>query len=113
MKEIYLIKKGNNGATYIFNTKDINSILYSLKYYKAVTFRQYLVKNFLFSNLIITKYFTKAKLIDLSTVRKYLKENTLENISRLFLKFAGINLQVKKLLKNSVKLEDVHLLVLF
>jgi hypothetical protein len=38
------------------------------------------VKNFLFSNLIITKYFTKAKLIDLSTVIKYLKKNTLENI---------------------------------
>jgi len=80
LKKWYLIKKGNNGATYIFNTKDISSMIYSLKYYKTFTFRQYLVKTFLFSNLIITKYFASSKLIDVVSVKEYLKKNTLESI---------------------------------
>ena len=80
MNKNYLIKKGNNGATYIFNTKDISSMIYSLKYYKTFTFRQYLVKTFLFSNLIIAKYFSKSKLIDVVSAKEYLKKNTLESI---------------------------------
>ena len=80
MNKIYLIKKGNNGATYIFNTKDINSIVLSLEFYKTFTFRQYLVKTVLFSNLIMEKYFSKSKLFDIQKVKEYLKINTLDSI---------------------------------
>ena len=80
MNKTYLIKKGNNGATYIFNTKNINSIVLSLKFYKTFTFRQYLVKAVLFSNLFIAKYFSKSKLLDIQKVKEYLKLNTLDSI---------------------------------
>jgi hypothetical protein len=80
VNKTYLIKKGNNGATYIFNTKNINSIVLSLKFYKTFTFRQYLVKAVLFSNLFIAKYFSKSKLLDIQKVKEYLKLNTLDSI---------------------------------
>ena len=80
IKSIYFIKSGNNGATYIFNTKDISNINFSLKFYKAFTSRQKIVKAILFLYLLLTKLFKKASLLDKSEVINFLKRNTLENI---------------------------------
>ncbi|MBA3025025.1 MAG: hypothetical protein FP820_01305 [Sulfurimonas sp.] len=44
-KTFYFIIEGNNGATYILNTRNPNSVLQSLKFYKAYTIKQKVLKN--------------------------------------------------------------------
>ena len=80
IKSIYFIKSGNNGATYIFNTKDISNIRLSLKFYKAFTSRQKIVKSILFTYLFLTKIFKKSSLLGKSEVINFLKKNTLKDI---------------------------------
>ena len=80
IKSIYFIKSGNNGATYIFNTKDISNVNFSLKFYKAFTSRQKIVKAILFLYLLLTKLFKKASLLGKSEVINFLKKNTLKDI---------------------------------
>ena len=53
------ILAGNNGATYIFNTSDIESIRYSLKFYKARTSKQKVMKLALSVFLVFLKYLPK------------------------------------------------------
>mgnify|MGYP001391345045 CR=1 FL=1 len=57
MKNIFLVYHGNNGAKYIINTKTINSILYSLKFYNALNLRSKILKVFLFVSIFFKKFF--------------------------------------------------------
>lgn len=83
MKTIYFIKSGNNGATYIFNTKDIVNIKSSLKFYKAFTIRQKVVKTLLFSLVLVKKIFKKSSLKSVDEIVTFLKESTSKNIDFL------------------------------
>lgn len=80
MKKIFFTKAGNNGATYIFNTKNISSINSSLKFYKSFTIRQKVVKTILFVYLLLNKIFKKNSLKTSDEIVNFLKENTNQNI---------------------------------
>ena len=44
-KKIFFIFEGSTGATYIFNATNVDAISYSLKFYKALTVKQKVMKN--------------------------------------------------------------------
>lgn len=72
MNKEFLIKNGNNGATYIFNISSIDSIISSLKFYKSFTLRQFITKFLLFVYLMVNKLVLKKKLKSLDETKDYL-----------------------------------------
>lgn len=83
-KKIFFILEGNNGATYIFNAKNLNTVTYSLRFYKARTFKQKVMKNAL--KLCLNTLGTIGKVFSLNTLKnkkaiaKYLKALTEQTI---------------------------------
>ena len=72
----FFILEGNNGATYIFNVKDANAVLESLKFYKALTVKQKVMKNALKLYLnglgLLCKFFNVCRLKDKNEIEQYL-----------------------------------------
>jgi hypothetical protein len=79
-KKIFFILEGNNGASYIFNIKDAESIVESLKFYKARTFKQKVMKNALklYLNIIgfLCRVYSLCTLLDKSNIEQYLEKLT-------------------------------------
>lgn len=83
-KKIFFILEGNNGATYIFNALNLNTLKNSLRFYKARTFKQKVMKNALklYLNTLGTacKVFNLNTLKDKKTIAKYLEALTEQTI---------------------------------
>lgn len=77
MKFFYKIE-GRNGATYIVNVKNLDSVSYSLKFYKARTVKQKVMRNALKFYLItfglLCKFFPFCALKSQSDIQQYLKD---------------------------------------
>ena len=78
MNKIFYILEGNNGATYIFNTKNIDSVSSSVKFYKARTIKQKVMKNTLRLYLIIIGFISSvfhfSTLKDKKEIEQYLSQ---------------------------------------
>lgn len=70
---LFYILKGNNGATYILNSKSWNSINDSLKFYKALTFKSKILKNGLLCFLFLKGVFGAAKMKSPIEINEYLQ----------------------------------------
>ena len=80
IKKLFFILDGNNGATYIFNAKDANAVSESLKFYKALTVKQKVMKNALklYLNILglLCKFFNVFRLKDKNEIEQYLEKLT-------------------------------------
>jgi hypothetical protein len=78
MKRIFFILEGNNGATYIFNVEDADTITFSLRFYKARTIKQKVMKNtlklYLNSLSLLCRNFGLRILKDKDEIQKYLEK---------------------------------------
>ena len=77
---IFYILNGNHGATYIVNAKNLDSITYSLKFYKARTTKQSVMKDTLKLYLIILGLLSKVSFLSVfknkSEIKEYLEKLT-------------------------------------
>lgn len=76
----FFILEGNNGATYVFNVQDRNAVVFSLKFYKARTIKQKVLKGglkiFLNSLALLGKASIYSALKDKGEINQYLKKAT-------------------------------------
>ncbi len=84
MKSVFFILEGNNGATYIFNAKDMDAVTTSLKFYKARTAKQKVMKNALKLYLNGTGLFCKTPVFcalkNKNETEQYLEQQTGKHI---------------------------------
>ncbi|NOQ32169.1 MAG: hypothetical protein GQ570_13725 [Helicobacteraceae bacterium] len=80
MKKIFFILEGNNGATYIFNAKNSNAVSDSLKFYKARTVKQKVMKNalklYLNALALLCETSLYCSLKDKNEIEQYLEKLT-------------------------------------
>lgn len=78
--KIFLILEGNNGATYIFNVRDMKTISLSLRFYKSHTLRQKILKISLmiYLNVLnkLSDFFTCCNLKNRKDINQYLRRLT-------------------------------------
>lgn len=72
--KLFHILKGNNGATYICNAKNTNSIIHSLKFYKARSFKATVLKQGLQAYLLLKGFFLKGSLESATEINQYLQK---------------------------------------
>ena len=75
---MYYILQGNNGATYIVNVNNMDSIMQSLKFYKARTLKQRIMKNALkiYLNILslLHDIFSLRRVKSKNEIEQYLKD---------------------------------------
>ena len=71
---IFFILNGNNGASYICNTKNWQSIDESLKFYKARTLKSQVLKQGLKWYLLLNRFFFSHKFKDANSINTYLQQ---------------------------------------
>ena len=79
--KIFNVIKGNNGATYICNTKNWESIQYSLKFYKARTIKANVLKQGMQCYLFIKGLLFSNKLKSSIEINQYLQQISHTNTS--------------------------------
>ncbi len=77
--KLFFILKGNNGATYIANTKSWEAITYSLKFYKARTLESKVLKNGLHCLLFLKGKLFSGKLKSPLEINQYLQNSLKSN----------------------------------
>lgn len=73
--KLFFILKGNNGASYIVNTKSWKAISYSLKFYKARTLKAKILKNGLHCSLFLYRILGTGKLKNSLEINLYLQKS--------------------------------------
>lgn len=81
MNHLFLIFNGNNGATYIVNTRAFRNITTSLKFYKARTFKAVLIKSVLTSLSCILGRFNSKRLKSIYEIEVFLNDLLKSEIS--------------------------------
>jgi hypothetical protein len=78
-KRIYFILEGSTNSTYIFNAENVDAITYSLKFYKARTVKQKVMKNafklYLYCMGLLCRTSSLCILKDKSEVGRYLEKS--------------------------------------
>ena len=84
-KTFYFILEGNNGATYILNTRNSVSVSQSLKFYKANTLKQKILKNtfkvYLNGLALLCKVLALQILKNKSEIEQYLNDLTAQSVN--------------------------------